>query len=676
MKSQIFISKTTLKLSRCGLLVSVFLAIVGDTRAQSFTNTDSLNMARGNQTATLLQNGSILVAGGTTNGVVPGINPPTASAEIYDPVSGTWKNTGAMALARYEHTATLLPNGKLLVADGVGYSNNSTVELASAELYDPVSGLWSATGTPNQMRHGHTATLLSNGMVLIAGGYDATSALDSAELYDPDTQTWTNTGTLNFPRGHQAAALLPNGKVLVAGGSSTNCLSSAEVYDPVSGTWAVTSAMSVARSGMPATLLPDGTVLFAGGATNIDFSAAEVSSAEIYSYSTGTWQLVGSMSVARWGAMATLLTTGNVLVAGGSDGNYLASAELYNPLTKVWTTAGLMSVAREGGTATLLNDWRVLFAGGTDGVVYLASAELYFYPPQTATGTASLTNGFVVGVNITDGGDGYTNTPLVRLIGGGGSGAETYAVVSNGVVTSITVTDAGYGYTNAPLVVIEPPFIPNPVLGIAPMSFLPFSNLTVGGVYQLQQSVAWYWSNQPVSFTATNALYTQMVAGVWGSGDFRLALNPVPAQAFATPEVVNGFVVGATVTAGGSGYVTTPAVNIYGDIGSNATAVASISGGVVTNITITDAGIGYTNFVEVQIAPPPAAAVSPTVQPVMQINSANLAPYDNYQIEFEPDLGGAWSNWDGGLFSPTDVTNSQYLFITNRVGFFRLQYEP
>jgi hypothetical protein len=293
-----------------------------------------------------------------------------------------------------------------------------------------------------------------------------------------------------------------------------------------------------------------------------------------------------------------------------------------------------------------------------------------------ATATATLVNDFVVAANITDGGYGYTNTPLVRFIGGGGNGAEAVAVVSNGLVIAVNVLDAGYGYTNAPLVVIEPPFIPNPMLSIAPMSFLAFSNLTLGGVYQLQQSVAWYWSNQPVSFTATNVLYTQMIAGVVGSGDYRLALNPVPRQAFATPQVVDGFVVSATVTSGGSGYVANPAVSIVGGGGSNATAVSQISGGVVTNITITDAGIGYTNTPTVEVAQPPAATVSPTVLPVMRLDSASLAPYDNYQIQFKPDLGTAWGNWNGGLFSPTDVTNSQYVFITNDVGFFRLQYVP
>ena len=138
-------------------------------------------------------------------------------------------------------------------------------------------------------------------------------------------------------------------------------------------------------------------------------------------------------------------------------------------------------------------------------------------------GLAAVTNGFVMNdVNLTDGGYGHTNTPLVRFVGGGGSGAQGSAVISNGVVTGIIVTNAGSGYTNAPVVAIAPPFISHPVLGIAPMLLLAFSNLTVGGTYQLQRSLAWYWANQPVNFTATNALYTQMVAGVIGSGDYRL----------------------------------------------------------------------------------------------------------------------------------------------------------
>jgi hypothetical protein len=297
--------------------------------------------------------------------------------------------------------------------------------------------------------------------------------------------------------------------------------------------------------------------------------------------------------------------------------------------------------------------------------------------PHAATAIPSIVNDFVVGASVIDNGFGYTNTPAVRFIGGSGTGAQATTVVSNGVVTAVNISNPGSGYTNAPIVVIAPPYILNPVLGIAPMTFLSFSNLTVDGVYQLQQlEQSYYWSNQPVSFTATNSQFTDIVAGIVSSGDYRLALTPVPAQAFAMAQVVNGFVVGVTLTSGGSGYITIPAVNFSGG-GSNATAVAAISsGGVVTNLTLTSPGSGYAANTIAEIDPPPAVSVSPTVLPMMQINSIGLSPYDNYQIQFTPNLRTSWSNWNSGLFSPTAVTNLQILFITNSVDFFRLQYLP
>jgi hypothetical protein len=295
----------------------------------------------------------------------------------------------------------------------------------------------------------------------------------------------------------------------------------------------------------------------------------------------------------------------------------------------------------------------------------------------TAFATATATNGYVVDTTLVYGGYGYTNTPSVRFIGGGGSGAQAVAVVSNGVVTAVDILNPGSGYTNTPLVVIAPPFIPNPALSVTPMTFLSFSNLTVGGAYQLQQWEGYYWSNHLASFTATNAPYSQTVAGVVSRGDYQLALSPAPTQAFATAQVDNGFVIGITLTSGGSGYLATPTVNIVGS-GTNATAVASISSsGVVTNISITDPGTGYDASTLVEIAPPPTAAVSPTVvMPMVQLYSTNLAPYDNYQIQFTPVLGTAWENWNGGSFTPTNVTDTEAFFFTNNVGFFRLQYLP
>jgi hypothetical protein len=280
--------------------------------------------------------------------------------------------------------------------------------------------------------------------------------------------------------------------------------------------------------------------------------------------------------------------------------------------------------------------------------------------------------GFTVNVTVTCGGSGYTNTPSVHFLGGGGDGAQAVATVSNGVVTAIQVLDAGFGYTNAPLVILDPPFIPNPVLGIKPISFLTFSNLSPGSTYQLQRMAAQgSWTNQSGSLTATNAFYTVAVPG---GGFYRLTLAPAPAQAFATAQLLSGFVIGATVTSPGSGYVGVPAVTIVGGGGSGATAVAQISAGAVTNIAITATGGGYTSLPTIQIDPPPATALAPAVVPGMQLNSTNLIPYFSYQLQFTPALPAGWASWDGTTFSPTVATNSQSFVITNSAGFFRLQY--
>ena len=237
--------------------------------------TDSMGAARNNHTATCLTPGRVLAAGG--------YNPPSylASAELYGPASGNWTSIGNMGTERENHTATLLPNGEVLVAGGLVGAMDAT---ASAELLRPRSSTtwaWVITGDMLTQRIWHTATLLLNGKVLVAGGYNYSFGyLASAELFDPATGTWTATGDMSTPRQSNTATLLPNGKVLVAGGYAPyNTLASCELYDPATGTWSATGDMGTARNMHTATRLPNGKVLVAGG---VGPSVSYLASAEIY----------------------------------------------------------------------------------------------------------------------------------------------------------------------------------------------------------------------------------------------------------------------------------------------------------------------------------------------------------------------------------------------------------
>jgi hypothetical protein len=328
-----------------------------------FSRTGSMNVVADATTATLLPNGKVLVTDGEG-----GATGYLASAELYDPATGTFTTTGSLAVARQSPTATLLGNGEVLIAGGWGADG----PLASAELYDPATGTFTVTGSMSVERYGDTATLLGNGKVLVAGGVGGAAPHASAELYDPATGTFTITGSMTVARTSHTATLLGNGKVLVVGGyDGADSLASAELYDPVADTFAATGDMSATRSGHTATLLGDGTVLLAGGGGDGDVTLA---SAELYDPPAGTFAATGSMSVGRSDHTATLLANGTVLVAGGASSGPPGSVELYDPAAGTFAVIGSMTVGRERHTATLLPDGKVLVAGayGGDG-----SAELY-----------------------------------------------------------------------------------------------------------------------------------------------------------------------------------------------------------------------------------------------------------------------------------------------------------
>ncbi len=358
------------------LTVTVVLAMQAN--AGYFINTGSMTTARYWQTATLLPNGQVLVAGGSGSGNYNFLS----SAELYDPTNGMWTATQPMTSIRFCHTATLLLNGKVLVAGG--YRNS--VYLSSAELYDPATGAWTPTNSMTNARNGHTTTLLQNGIVLVAGGNNGPSFLSGAELFDPATGEWTPTGSMTSVHQSHTATLLPNGKVLVAGGyDGSSYLSNAELYDPATGEWTRTGSMTNARAEFAATLLPNGKVLVAGGSTS-----GWLSSAELFDPATGRWTPAGSMANARNAYTMTLLPNGQVLVEGGmqneASGKELSSAELFDPATGTWTQSSPMTNGRKHHTATLLPNGKVLIAGAQVGMgpssIASSSAELYVPEPR------------------------------------------------------------------------------------------------------------------------------------------------------------------------------------------------------------------------------------------------------------------------------------------------------
>lgn len=333
----------------------------------------------------------------TQSGVSPSAEPTPPAIETAPPTptptpspvgTGSWTAAPNLPFTVWGAGSAVLADGRMLVVGGTSAAS-SVKATASAELFDPGTGNWSATTDMLQARAYPMVVKLNDGSVLVAGGALNGVPIAAAERYSPDYGGWMQAGTMNSPRTQGTATLLADGRVLVVGGGNVAAptfaaTASAEIYDPATNSWTLVAPMSRARTLHTATLLNDGEVLVAGGATAYTGSLGTVTAtAEIYDPRADTWHAAAPMSVARYIGSAVRLANGQVLVAGGWSYTTdfdpsLASAEIYDPAANSWTATGSMSTGRARFALVTLADGRLLAAGGV-GPTYrmLATAELW-----------------------------------------------------------------------------------------------------------------------------------------------------------------------------------------------------------------------------------------------------------------------------------------------------------
>jgi anti-sigma factor RsiW len=324
-----------------------------------------MSVGRAFHVAARLNDGRVLIAGGGLSGH------PIRTAELYDPATDAFGPAAPMNEIRWYPSATLLPDGRVLMVGGSGNS---------AETYDPANDTWSLTGPMLGARTYPEAVLLLDGRVLVVGGVIGNATSLTAEIFDPTTNAWTGAGPMSNRRTDHTVTLLPDGRVLVAGGvhrpGGSDAIDTVEIFDPVLRTFAAAPPMNHARARHTATLLADGRVLVACGIQGPDV----LNSAEVFDAATSTWTDIADANEPREAFTATLLSDGRVLIVGGySQG--AQTTEVYDPISGTWQMTG-DTATRGYHTATLLLDGRVLVTGGLDDSQTMqASTELWLSPP-------------------------------------------------------------------------------------------------------------------------------------------------------------------------------------------------------------------------------------------------------------------------------------------------------
>ena len=337
-----------------------------------------------NHTTTVLKDGRLLVVGGRTrtegtSGRGSGHTLFLGSVEIYEPIIGKWYSAKKLGYRRGGHSASLLQDGRVLVTGGrtltefkADDEHRDIIYASSTEIYDPSTDMWSEVDPMPEARWDHTATVLQDGKVLVTGGFNGQSkALASANIYDPKTNKWTATGNLIVGREGHKAVLMNNGQVMILGGWDTDLV---ETYDPTTGQWSEAGTLTESTAVPAVATLPNGKIMVAGG-----FGKQHaLATLHLYDPTTSTWSRASDMPDGRVGATITVLRNGFVLLTGGSQET---AAFLYDPTNDQWLVAGNLVDAPIKHTATLLDDNSVIIVGGdTRHFGVLRSVEIYkFY---------------------------------------------------------------------------------------------------------------------------------------------------------------------------------------------------------------------------------------------------------------------------------------------------------
>jgi uncharacterized repeat protein (TIGR01451 family) len=356
--------------NRANNTATAYTAVAGRPSADSAVLGPAMSSPRSWPVTEALADGRALVAGGN-------LGQPGPSAEVFDPRSDTWSATGPMVDDVDDAAAAVLANGQVLVAGG----DDENGVVATAQLFDPASGTWSATGPLAVARWGASLAVLKDGRVLVAGGWDNYGLLSSVEIYDPATGTWSTVNPMPTAGWAMAMTTMPDGRVLAAGGEieiGNNTMSdtaAAEIYDPVAGTWSATAPMPSADERQAAVLLGNGDVLVAGGEGECCGAAVQ---AALYDPATGTWSSTG-LSTAHTGGSMVVLANGQVLLAGG----YTSGTDIYDPASNTWSPGATLPYQWGYTPIALLTNGTVLIAGGTS-CWYCTNEETAIYVPAGA----------------------------------------------------------------------------------------------------------------------------------------------------------------------------------------------------------------------------------------------------------------------------------------------------